>query len=64
MNGHAHYPSLVLPMFDANAHVWDGLDETTQAQVLDGLGLLFLRHLQQTAGCIAQERTSTKGSPK
>lgn len=64
MNGHNHDSSLTLPMFDADPHVWDGLGETTQAQVVDCLGLLLLRHLQQTARCIPQERTSTKGTPE
>jgi hypothetical protein len=56
--------SLALPMFDAHADLWDGLDETTQEQVMDCLGLLLLRHLQQAACCIPQERTPTKGTPQ
>lgn len=54
--------ALLFPLFDAEPDVWNSLDERTQEQVLDCLGLLFLRHLQHTAGCLAQERTLTKGN--
>ncbi len=52
-----------LPLFHAEPDVWNRLDEATQEQVLDCLGLLLLRHLQSTAGCIGQEWTLRKGNP-
>jgi hypothetical protein len=62
MNGRSPYRSRALPLFDTESEVWRELDEPTQAQVLDCLGWLLLRHLQQTAGCIRQEQTSMKGT--
>ena len=62
MNGRSPYLSRALPLFDAEPEVWIGLDEPTQEQVLDCLGWLLLRHLQQTARCIPQEQTSMKGT--
>ncbi len=53
--------SRALPMFDADADIWDGLDEAAQEQVLDCLGLLLLRHRHQAACDIPQE-PSTKGT--
>jgi hypothetical protein len=51
-----------LPLFDAEAGVWDSLDESTREQVLDCLGLLLLAHLQQTARSVPQEQPLTKGT--
>ena len=51
-----------LPLFDAEAGVWDSLDKSTQEQVLDGLGLLLLTHLQQIALLVPQEQLVTKGT--
>jgi hypothetical protein len=51
-----------LALFDAEARVWDSLDESTREQVLNGLGLLLLGHLQQTAPSLPQEQLLTKGT--
>ena len=52
------------PLFHPEPGIGNSLDETAQEQVLDCLGLLLLRHLQQTARGVPQERTSTKGTPQ
>jgi hypothetical protein len=62
MNERSPYRSRALPLFGAEPEVWIGLDKSTQAQVLDCLGWLLLRHLQQTPGCILQEQTLMKGT--
>jgi hypothetical protein len=62
MNGRSHYRSQALPLFDAEREVWIGLDEPTQAQAVDCLAWLLLRHLQQTPDSIPQEQTFVRGT--
>jgi len=50
------------PLFPGEPDLWNSLDELTQEQVLDGLAWLLLRHLQQTACRVAEERPLAKGS--
>jgi len=63
MNLRSCTQSNALPLFHAQPDLWNSLDEPTQEQVLDCLGLLLLQHLQQTARCVPQEQTLAKGNP-
>mgnify|MGYP001571873806 CR=1 FL=1 len=53
----------VLPLFHAELDVWESLDEPTQEQVLDYLGLLLLRHLPRIAGWTSEHNSVAKGPP-
>lgn len=52
-----HFPSGGFPLFHEESEIWNSLDKATQEEVVDGLALLLLRHLQQTARNATVERS-------
>jgi hypothetical protein len=47
------------PLFHSEFDLWKSLDESVRQQVLDGLGLLLLQYISQTA-CGADEESFPK----
>jgi len=50
------------PLFHDDSDLWNRLDESVQAQVLDGLGLLLLHYISRTTNDTDAKPSSRKGN--